>query len=467
MATDSVTLDVTVPTPALHITPSGPIQGAVVGGPQDIRCIASTVSGVDIGSVSFNWMLIGGGLITSSNNSNRVSISPTTTNDSSFTSTLQFDYVTEEDDGIYVCTVVILETDVSEFVEIETFHVPTPNATVSNISTQIVGKSLMLECNVTTVRGIISSVDIVWNSYGIELQRMNGINPNYSQNDFMIYRSVYIIPLLSTTDDGGAYQCEVMINTSPPVMATDSVTLDVTVPTPTVSITPSGPIQGAMVGSPHDIQCTVSTVSGVEPHLILISWMGPGGDTITNDSRVTISPTSGSGNNYTSSLQFMYLMEGDEGTYECNVMILETSVSDIVQMSNFTVQIEASRNTAGDNDTSVVFIILFVIATVLCILFAILVIFMVTKQRSRSKYPKPSNQVELMHVAQTGTNRNSLKDESMFVSGKDVGTDQTEVMENPYTVDNKTNASTDFEVQITAGTADDQLYIYNLQYFEA
>ena len=67
-------------------------------------------------------MLIGGGLITSSNNSNRVSISPTTTNDSSFTSTLQFDYVTEEDDGIYVCTVVILETDVSEFVEIETFH---------------------------------------------------------------------------------------------------------------------------------------------------------------------------------------------------------------------------------------------------------------------------------------------------------------------------------------------------------
>ena len=217
--------------------------------------------------------------------------------------------------------------------------VPTPNATVSNISTQIVGKSLMLECNVTTVRGIISSVDIVWNSYGIELQRMNGINPNYSQNDFMIYRSVYIIPLLSTTDDGGAYQCEVMINTSPPVMATDSVTLDVTVPTPTVSITPSGPIQGAMVGSPHDIQCTVSTVSGVEPHLILISWMGPGGDTITNDSRVTISPTSGSGNNYTSSLQFMYLMEGDEGTYECNVMILETSVSDIVQMSNFTGEI--------------------------------------------------------------------------------------------------------------------------------
>ena len=95
------------------------------------------------------------------------------------------------------------------------------------------------------------------------------------------------------------------------------------------------PIQGAMVGSPQDIQCTVSTVSGVELSSVMISWMGPGGDTITNDSRATISPTSGSGNNYTSSLQFMYLMEGDEGIYKCNVMILETVVSNAVELARF------------------------------------------------------------------------------------------------------------------------------------
>ena len=89
-----------------------------------------------------------------------------------------------------------------------------------------------------------------------------------------------------------------------------------------------------MVGSPQDIQCTVSTVSGVELSSVMISWMGPGGDTIRNDSRVTISPTSGSGNNYTSSLQFMYLMEGDEGTYECNVMILEANGSSSVKIIN-------------------------------------------------------------------------------------------------------------------------------------
>ena len=80
----------------------------------------------------------------------------------------------------------------------------------------------------------------------------------------------------------------------------------------------------------------MSTVSGVEFSSVIIIWMGPGGDTITNDSRVTINPTSGRGNNYTSSLQFMYLMEGDEGTYECNVMILDSNTSEYVQLQNLT-----------------------------------------------------------------------------------------------------------------------------------
>ena len=105
---------------------------------------------------------------------------------------------------------------------------------------------------------------------------------------------------------------------------------------PNIVILPFGPIQGAVVGSPQDIQCIVSTVSGVELSSVMISWMGPGGESITNDSRVTISPTTSSGNNYTSSLQFTYLMEGDEGMYTCNVMILDTSGSTSVQLSTLT-----------------------------------------------------------------------------------------------------------------------------------
>jgi len=87
-----------------------------------------------------------------------------------------------------------------------------------------------------------------------------------------------------------------------------------------VTILPSGPIQGAMVGSPQMIQCIVSTVSGVESNSVMISWMGPGGDTMSSSGRVVINPVTSSGNTYTSSIQITYLMEGDEGTYTCNVM---------------------------------------------------------------------------------------------------------------------------------------------------
>ena len=89
------------------------------------------------------------------------------------------------------------------------------------------------------------------------------------------------------------------------------------------------------MGSSLDVSCTVSTVSGVEASSVMISWMGPGGN-IVNDSRVTISQTTSSGNNYTRSLQFEYLAEGDEGNYTCNVMILDTSESQSVALQSLT-----------------------------------------------------------------------------------------------------------------------------------
>ena len=93
------------------------------------------------------------------------------------------------------------------------------------------------------------------------------------------------------------------------------------------------------MGSPQDITCTVSTVSGVESNSVMISWIGTVGASgmgpVMTDSRVTIiSPTTSSGNNYTSSLQFAYLMEGDEDNYICNVMILETTESQSVEIGN-------------------------------------------------------------------------------------------------------------------------------------
>ena len=97
-----------------------------------------------------------------------------------------------------------------------------------------------------------------------------------------------------------------------------------------------------MVGSPQDIWVTVSAVDGVELSSVMISWMGPDGRTITNDSRVTISPTTSSGSSYTSTLQFTYLMEGDEGMYTCNVLILETSASNFIDVQTLTSKLHST-----------------------------------------------------------------------------------------------------------------------------
>ena len=90
-----------------------------------------------------------------------------------------------------------------------------------------------------------------------------------------------------------------------------------------------------MVGSPQIINCTVSTVSGVESSSVMISWMG--GAIITTNGRVsTVSVTDDGNNMYTRSLQFSYLMEGDEDTYTCNVNILDTSGSQSIQLQLLT-----------------------------------------------------------------------------------------------------------------------------------
>ena len=98
--------------------------------------------------------------------------------------------------------------------------------TVTAPNTQTVGQSLTLECSVTAVRGITSRVDIVWRRASTLLRRADNISPTMMISS-LLYTDTYIISQLSTTDNGREYQCEVVINTTPPVMATGSVTLDV------------------------------------------------------------------------------------------------------------------------------------------------------------------------------------------------------------------------------------------------
>ena len=109
------------------------------------------------------------------------------------------------------------------------YIVPTPDTVnVTAASTQIVGQPLILECDVTTVRGITSRVDIVWSSNGEELERAEGLDNFIVTNYSVLYTELYTIPQLSTLDQGRTVTCDVLINVMSPVSATDSVTLNVT-----------------------------------------------------------------------------------------------------------------------------------------------------------------------------------------------------------------------------------------------
>ena len=102
-----------------------------------------------------------------------------------------------------------------------------PSVNVTAPMNQIVGQSLTLQCEVTTVRGITSRVDIMWSSGGMELNRTDNVLST-SMSNSLVYRDSYTISQLSTTDEGRVIQCEVVIIASLPVMASNSTTLDVT-----------------------------------------------------------------------------------------------------------------------------------------------------------------------------------------------------------------------------------------------
>ena len=98
---------------------------------------------------------------------------------------------------------------------------------MTTLNEQIVGQPLMLECAMSTPRGINSRVDIVWTRDGVEVEHMNDVSSNFSSPEVVVYTNIYTIPLLGTYDDDVVYKCEVIINSSPPLRINDNVILNV------------------------------------------------------------------------------------------------------------------------------------------------------------------------------------------------------------------------------------------------
>ena len=93
------------------------------------------------------------------------------------------------------------------------------------LNNQQVGDPLLLECIVTTVRGIISSVDIVWSTNGTEVGGAEDVSGEVVGNT-VVYRNVYNSEIsLWEHDNRTTYQCFVNIHTTPPVKANSSHTI--------------------------------------------------------------------------------------------------------------------------------------------------------------------------------------------------------------------------------------------------
>ena len=114
---------------------------------------------------------------------------------------------------ILVCSCVVP----NPYVQIATFE----NETLGNVT---IGDPLTLDCTVTAVRGISSSVDITWRTGVVELRRVEDVMASV-ENDSAIYTDSFKISSLSAIDNRRAYQCSVVINATQPVYSSDQFIL--------------------------------------------------------------------------------------------------------------------------------------------------------------------------------------------------------------------------------------------------
>ena len=92
---------------------------------------------------------------------------------------------------------------------------------------------------------------------------------------------------------------------------------------PEISIEISQSKEGSVIGLPHTLICTVTTVVGVSPSLVKIDWTG--NSSLSESSRVTIFDQTTTRSHDTLILErivaFSPLLYHDIGKYTCSVMV--------------------------------------------------------------------------------------------------------------------------------------------------
>ena len=103
--------------------------------------------------------------------------------------------------------------------------VPNPVVLVTTLDDQVLGDPLTLDCTVITVIGISSAVDIIWSVDGKTVRIVNDTSATIKNNS-AIYNDSLVLPELTVLDNGRTYQCRLLINKSPSIIFSGSMTLD-------------------------------------------------------------------------------------------------------------------------------------------------------------------------------------------------------------------------------------------------
>ena len=92
------------------------------------------------------------------------------------------------------------------------FTDPIVNMKITATNNPTIYQPLILQCVATIVRGITSTVDIIWTTGDTQVRRVNNVTASGNINSTSVYSDSFTTPPLNISDIGSVYQCEVLIN---------------------------------------------------------------------------------------------------------------------------------------------------------------------------------------------------------------------------------------------------------------
>ena len=99
---------------------------------------------------------------------------------------------------------------------------------ISSTTSTEIGQPFILQCNATIiVRGITSTVDIIWTTDNTQVRRVNNVTASSHTNSSSTYNDSLIIPSLNISDIGSAYECEVLVDSVFPTRTKSNFTISV------------------------------------------------------------------------------------------------------------------------------------------------------------------------------------------------------------------------------------------------